>query len=120
MTLQSPLPKRPFDPRRAQIVAENMRVGPGVRTMTSEELGAEKANEDNKEYAQQDIVQQIVRAQNFIMKGDKPSDDDVVSLSQVFRYDHEKNPWEAGLAQAKEQVYALLKKKSVTSEQGDA
>ena len=54
------------------------------------------------------------------MKGDKPSDDDVVSLSQVFRYDHEKNPWEAGLAQAKEQVYALLKKKSVTSEQGDA
>lgn len=115
--VQAPFQRRPSDPRRAQIVAENMRVEPGVRVMTSEELGAEKA--DDGEYpAESDIVQQIVRSLPFQVRGAAPSEEDEVSLSQVFRYDHDRNPWEAGLAEARDQVYALLKRKPVTSEQG--
>ena len=39
VTLKSPPMRRPSDPRRAQIVAENMKMEDDFQVMTSEQLG---------------------------------------------------------------------------------
>lgn len=96
----------PPDPRRAQIVADNMRLDPSleVRVLTSEDLASERANEDPKRYS--DIVQQILQSLPFTVGENK---EEIISLSQVFRYDQGvANPWDSGLSQARDQICQSL------------
>jgi hypothetical protein len=57
---QKPFVRLPPDPRRAQIVAENMRLDPSleIKVLSSMDLASERANEEPKRYA--NIVQQIL------------------------------------------------------------
>jgi hypothetical protein len=51
LTLKSPPMRRPSDPRRAQIVAENMKMEDDFQVMTSEQLGGMREFEEDNQTA---------------------------------------------------------------------